>query len=194
MAGLNLLPWRDKAREQKKKQFFALLGFTVALSGVLVFLGHTYMRSAIDYQQQRNQYLQNEIVILDKRIAAIKKLDATKQALLGRMQVIENLQSTRPAIVHLFDEMATALPGGMYLESLKQTGTMVNVVGKAESNARVSSYMNRLDRSPWLSSSNLNIISVAREDGRSTPLRDFKLDVRQLLKQGKGGGDESAGN
>ena len=195
MAGLNLLPWRDKAREQKKKQFFVLLGFAMAMAGAVVLLGHTYMRSAIDHQQQRNQYLQNEIIILDKRIAAIKKLDATKQALLGRMQVIENLQSTRPAIVHLFDEMATALPGGMYLEKLKQTNTLVNVVGKAESNARVSSYMNRLDRSSWLSSSNLNIISVAREDGRSMPLRDFKLDVRQLLKQGKGGvGNESAGN
>lgn len=194
MAGLNLLPWRDKARELKKKQFFAMLGFSVAMAGVLVFLGHTFMRSAIDYQQQRNQYLQSKITVLDKRIAAIKKLDATKQALLERMEVIENLQSTRPAIVHLFDEMATALPGGMYLESLKQTGTLVNVVGKAESNARVSSYMNRLDSSPWLNSSNLNIISVARADGNNIPLRDFKLDVKQLVKQGKGGVNESAGN
>lgn len=194
MAGLNLLPWRDKAREEKKKQFFALLGFALAIAGVFVFLGHTYMGSAIEHQQARNRYLQSEITILDKRIAAIKKLDATKQALLDRMQVIENLQSTRPAIVHLFDEMATALPGGMYLESLQQSGTLVNVAGKAESNARVSSYMNRLDRSPWLSSSNLNIISVARQDSRGTPLRDFKLDVRQLLRQGKGGRNESAGN
>ncbi|MGB0846756.1 MAG: PilN domain-containing protein [Thiolinea sp.] len=194
MAGLNLLPWRDKAREQKKKQFFALLGFSVAMAAALVFLGHTFMRSSIEHQQQRNNYLKNEIAVLDKQIAKIKKLDATKQALLGRMQVIEDLQSTRPAIVHLFDEMATALPGGMYLENLKQVGTLVNVIGKAESNARVSSYMNRLDRSPWLSSSNLNIISVAREDGRTTPLRDFKLDVKQLLKQGKGGKGESAGN
>ncbi len=194
MAGLNLLPWRDKAREQKKKQFFAALGGAMAVAGVLVFLGHTYMGSVIDYQQQRNQFLQNEIAVFDKRISNIKKLDATKQALLSRMQVIEDLQSTRPAIVHLFDEMATALPGGVYLESLKQTDTMVNLEGKAESNARVSSYMNRLDRSPWLSSSDLNIISAAQDSNGSRNLRDFKLDVRQLLKQGKGDGDESTGN
>lgn len=194
MSGLNLLPWRDKAREQKKKQFFVLLGFVVAMAGGLVFLGNIYMNSSIEYQQERNQLLQSEIAVLDKRISAIKKLDATKQALLDRMQVIENLQSTRPAIVHLFDEMATALPGGMYLESLKQSGTLVNVVGKAESNARVSSYMKRLDRSPWLSSSNLSVISVVRQDGLSTAMRDFKLDVRQLLKQAKGGKDESAGS
>lgn len=194
MKGLNLLPWREKAREQRKKQFFALLGFAAALAAAMVFLGHTYMQASIDHQEQRNAYLQNEIQALDKKIARIKKLDATKQALLGRMQVIEDLQSTRPAIVHLFDEMATALPGGMYLESLKQNGSKVNVAGKAESNARVSSYMNRLDRSPWLSSSNLNIISMVKEKEGASVLRDFKLDVQQLLKQGKENRDESAGN
>nr|CAA6829916.1 MAG: Pilus assembly protein PilN [uncultured Thiotrichaceae bacterium] len=187
MDGLNLLPWRDKAREQKKKQFFALMGFTAALAAALVFLGHVYMQSSIEQQERRNNYLNNEIKVLDKDIARIKKLDATKQALLGRMEVIENLQSTRPAIVHLFDEMAKSLPGGMYLESLKQTGAAVNVVGKAESNARVSSYMNRLDKSEWLNSSNLNIISVAKEGARGVSLRDFKLEVKQLLKQGKEG-------
>ncbi|PIE00332.1 MAG: pilus assembly protein PilN [Thiothrix nivea] len=194
MSGLNLLPWREKAREQRKKQFFVLLGFSAALAAVMVFLGHTYMQSSIAYQERRNNLLNNEIQALDKQIERIKKLDATKQALLGRMQVIEDLQSTRPAIVHLFDEMATALPGGMYLENLKQSGSKVNVVGKAESNARVSSYMNRLDRSPWLSSSNLNIISMTKTENHASVLRDFKLDVKQLLKQGKEEQDESAGN
>lgn len=193
MAGLNLLPWRDKERELKKKQFFALLGASVALAGLIVFAGHTYMRNAVSYQESRNKILSDEIVNLDKQIEQIKKLDATKQALLDRMQIIETLQSTRPAIVHLFDEMATALPQGMYLEALKQSDTVVHVEGKAESNARVSTYMDSLDASQWLNSSNLNIISVARQDGRPTPLRDFKLDVQQLLQQDEEKKNESAG-
>jgi type IV pilus assembly protein PilN len=193
MAGLNLLPWRDKERELKKKQFFALLGASVALAGLMVFAAHTYMRTAVGYQESRNKVLTDEIANLDKQIEQIKKLDSTKQALLDRMQIIETLQSTRPAIVHLFDEMATALPQGMYLEALKQSEAVVHVEGKAESNARVSSYMDSLDRSQWLNSSNLNIISVARQDGRPTPLRDFKLDVQQLLQQDKEEKNESAG-
>ncbi|HMT93065.1 PilN domain-containing protein [uncultured Thiothrix sp.] len=193
MAGLNLLPWRDKERELKKKQFFALLGASVALAGLIVFAGHTYMRNAVSYQESRNQLLTDEIANLDKQIEQIKKLDATKQALLDRMQIIETLQSTRPAIVHLFDEMATALPQGMYLEALRQSDTVVHIEGKAESNARVSTYMDSLDASQWLNSSNLNIISVARQDGRPTPLRDFKLDVQQLLKQDEEKKNESAG-
>ena len=173
MAGLNLLPWREKAREAKKKEFFNVLGATLLGAVGLVVLGHFYMQSALSYQQERNQMLETEIAALDK----------TRQALLDRMKVIENLQSTRPAVVHLFDDMVNALPKGMYLVNLQQRGTLVQLEGKAESYARVSSYMNQLDASPWLSSSNLNIISTnaAKDDGLA--LRDFKLDVTQLLTQ-----------
>jgi type IV pilus assembly protein PilN len=184
MAGLNLLPWREKAREEKKKQFFALVGGSAALAAAAVFGAHQYMQYAIEHQEQRNQYLTTQIAELDKQIKEIEQLDATRQALLDRMQVIEDLQSTRPAIVHLFDEMVNALPKGMYLLHLKQEGTKVQLEGKAESYARVSSYMNRLDDSPWLSSSNLNIISTKKEgDNEELVLRDFKLDVTQLLRQ-----------
>ncbi|UJS23691.1 PilN domain-containing protein [Thiothrix winogradskyi] len=184
MAGLNLLPWREKAREEKKKQFFSLVGGSAALAAAAVFGAHQYMQYAIEHQEQRNQYLSTQIAELDKQIKEIEQLDATRQALLDRMQVIEDLQSTRPAIVHLFDEMVNALPKGMYLLYLKQDGTKVQLEGKAESYARVSSYMNRLDASPWLSSSNLNVISTKKEgDNEELVLRDFKLDVTQLLRQ-----------
>lgn len=185
MAGLNLLPWREQEREEKKKQFFTLLGVAVASAAGLVFLAHMFMQSSLEYQQSRNQLLQTEIADLDKKIKDIEQLDATRQALLDRMKIIENLQSTRPAIVHLFDEMVNALPKGMYLEHLKQNSTVVTLEGKAESYARVSSYMNRLDASDWLKSSNLNIISTDNKGAAGpAPLRDFKLDVTQLLKQG----------
>lgn len=186
MAGLNLLPWREKAREEKKKQFFTLAGASAVMAAVGVFGAHQYMQSSMEYQEQRNQFLTTEIAQLDKQIKEIEQLDTTRQALLDRMHVIEDLQSTRPAIVHLFDEMVNALPKGMYLLSLKQEATKVQLEGKAESYARVSSYMNRLDDSPWLSSSNLNIISTKQEaKADDILLRDFKLDVTQLLRQGQ---------
>ncbi len=188
MAGLNLLPWREKAREEKKKQFFGLAGASALLAAAGVFGAQQYVQASIENQDQRNAFLTQEIAQLDKQIKEIEALDATRQALLDRMQVIDDLQSTRPAIVHLFDEMVNAMPKGMYLLHLKQEGTKVQLEGKAESYARVSSYMNRLDASQWLSSSNLNIISTekdAKEAADTILLRDFKLDVTQLLRQGQ---------
>lgn len=185
MANFNLLPWREQAREVKKKQFFTGIGLAVATAALGVFLGHSFMQNKISYQESRNQYLQSEIAILTKKIKEIETLDQTRQALMDRIRVIEDLQSTRPAIVHLFDEMIASLPKGMYLTSLQQKGTQIGLEGKAESNARVSSYMNKLNDSSWLSSSNLQIITTEDKNKSDLQLREFRLAVTQLLKPRK---------
>ena len=182
MANFNLLPWRERQRELKKQQFFISMGVAFAIAGAGVFSAHLFVQDKVSYQDSRNQYLKTEIKVLDRKIKEIEKLGETRQALMDRIKVIEDLQSTRPAIVHLFDEMVSSLPKGMYLTHLKQKETKVNLEGKAESNARVSSYMKKLNSSDWLSSSNLQIISrEVKDDGLQ--LRGFRLAVTQLLKK-----------
>ena len=155
----------------------------VAFGVVAVGVGYTYMEGRISYQEERNAHIQAEIKRLDKTLEQIKTLDANKKALLDRIAVIEKLQSTRPGIVHLFDEMVNALPKGLYLTELVQENNKIKLEGKAESSARVSSYMNRLNSSPWLSSSDLNTIKVDSK-GDASRLRSFKLNVTQLLTSG----------
>jgi type IV pilus assembly protein PilN len=190
MSGINLLPWREAARKKSQQQFVMSIVGAVAFGVVAVGAGYTYMEGRISYQEQRNAFIQAEIKRLDKTLAEIKTLDANKKALLDRIAVIEKLQSTRPGIVHLFDEMVNALPKGLYLTELVQENTTIKLEGKAESSARVSSYMNRLNASPWLSSSDLNTIKVDPKDDASR-LRSFKLNVTQLLTSG---GDKESEN
>jgi len=180
MSGINLLPWREEARKKSQQNFVISIVGAVAIGVVVIGAGYTYMDGRIAYQEERNAYIQTEIDNLDKAIAEIKTLDANRKALLDRIAVIERLQSTRPGIVHLFDEMVNALPKGLYLTQLKQKDSKIKLVGKAESSARVSSYMNRLNSSPWLSSSDLNTIQVDSENGKNN-LRYFSLNVTQLL-------------
>jgi len=190
MAGINLLPWREAARKKSQQQFVMSIVGAVAVGVLAVGAGYTYMEGRISYQEERNTYIQAEIKRLDKTLEEIKTLDANKKALLDRIAVIEKLQSTRPGIVHLFDEMVNALPKGLYLTQLVQEKNKIKLEGKAESSARVSSYMNRLNASPWLSSSDLNTIKVDHKDDKSR-LRSFKLNVNQFLTQA---GDKESGN
>ena len=190
MSGINLLPWREAARKKSQQQFVMSIVGAVAIGVVAVGAGYTYMEGRISYQEQRNAHIQAEIKRLDKTLEEIKTLDANKKALLDRIAVIEKLQSTRPGIVHLFDEMVNALPKGLYLTELVQENTKIKLEGKAESSARVSSYMNRLNASPWLSSSDLNTIKVDDKDDKNR-LRSFKLNVTQLLTSGE---DKENGN
>jgi len=191
MAGINLLPWREAARKKAQQQFVMSVVGAVAMGVAVVGAGYMYMDGRISYQEARNAYIQAETKRLDKAIAEIKTLDANRKALLDRIAVIERLQSTRPGIVHLFDEMVNALPKGLYLTQLKQENNKIKLEGKAESSARVSSYMNRLNASPWLSSSDLNTIKVDSKDNDSR-LRYFSLNVTQLLKSGNDDEEEAA--
>lgn len=190
MAGINLLPWREAARKKSQQQFVMSIVGAVAVGVLTVGAGYTYMDGRVSSQEERNAYIQAEIKRLDKTLEEIKTLDANKKALLDRISIIETLQSTRPGIVHLFDEMVNALPKGLYLTKLVQENNKIKLEGKAESSARVSSYMNRLNASPWLASSDLNTIKVDSKDDASR-LRSFKLNVTQLLTQG---GDKESEN
>ncbi len=183
MAQINLLPWRETLRKEKQKEFVSITAFAAAVTAVLIGVVHIHMSGVIKYQERRNQFLENEIKILDGKIKEVEKLEATKKALIDRMNVIQNLQATRPQIVHLFDELVHTLPDGIYLKGVKQSGKKLNISGEAESNARVSAYMRNIDGSEWLAAPRLNVIETRKSGiGR---VSSFKLQASQTAPKSK---------
>ena len=152
MIRINLLPHRAEKRRARQIQFIALSVISVVLAALLVGFVQVAISTQISYQERRNTYLKQETVVLDKQIEEIKKLREQTQALLARKNVVEGLQSTRSDVVHLLDQMLRILPDGVYLKTLKQTGTRINLVGYAQSNARISTLMRAVEDSPWLDS------------------------------------------
>ena len=177
MAKINLLPWRESLRKEKQQEFFTMIGAGAAFAVLAVLLIHFQVENLISGQERRNQFLKNEIVILDERIKEIQKLDATRRALIERMEVIQNLQATRPGIVHLFDEIVTTLPENLYLSKLTQKDQEISIEGSAESNARVSSYMRNIEASEWLTKPKLSVISTEDESGLR--ISKFSLTLAQ---------------
>lgn len=155
MIRINLLPHRAEKRRARQIQFIALSVISVVLASLLVGFVQVAISTQIAYQERRNAYLKQETAVLDKQIDEIKKLREQTQALLARKNVVEGLQSTRSDVVHLLDQMLRILPDGVYLKTLKQTGNRINLVGYAQSNARVSTLMRAVEDSPWLDSPSL---------------------------------------
>ena len=178
MARINLLPWRETRRREQQKEFFTLMGLAGALCAAVVLLTHFEINGRINHQEKRNQFLTNEIKVLDGQIAEIKKLDSTRQALIERMEVIQNLQAARPGVVHLFDELVKTLPEGVHLSNLKQTDSNLQLSGKAESNARVSSYMRKIEDSEWLAAPSLGVIET--KDTELARISSFNLTAQQI--------------
>ncbi len=150
MIRINLLPHREAKRKAKRQQFFVLTGLIALLAGLIVFLIYSVIDGYIAAQEDKNNFLKSEIVLLDKQIDEIKKLQERTQALLARKQIIESLQHDRAESVLLLSELVKQMPEGVYLRSVKQESAKITLVGYAQSNARVSSLMRNIEASPWL--------------------------------------------
>ncbi|MCG7921657.1 MAG: PilN domain-containing protein [Candidatus Thiodiazotropha lotti] len=177
MARINLLPWREAERKERQKEFGMMVLAGVLFSALAVYGVHSIIQSQIEAQNQRNNFLKQEIKTVEKQISEIRELDKTKQNLLARMNIIQELQSSRPQIVHLFDEVVTTLPMGVYLDQINQAGNLVTFEGQAQSNARVSSMMRNIDNSEWLENPTLDFIESKEKTG--TGYSHFKLTVKQ---------------
>jgi type IV pilus assembly protein PilN len=147
---INLLPHREQKRQARQRQFVSL-AFVLAIFGVaIVALVHAVLAARIDNQLSRNALLKTKIAELDSQIKEIDKLRDQIQQVLARKQVVETLQANRNEAVHLLDQLVRQLPEGVYLQSVKQTDKKVQIVGYAQSNARVSTLMRNIEGSPWL--------------------------------------------
>ena len=163
-ANLNLLPWRAKRRKQREREFYSLLGFAAVLGALLVLAGIFFYNGRIEHQQARNDFIRGEITKLEEQIKEIERLEERRRQLIARKDVIERLQADRTRMVHLFDELVRTIPEGVRLTSIKQAGPLLTLEGLAQSHARVSTYMRRLDESDWLTKPDLSIIDAKGED------------------------------
>ncbi|RLB63008.1 MAG: pilus assembly protein PilN [Deltaproteobacteria bacterium] len=184
MPRINLLPWRDEQRTERRNQFFATMGAAAALAALLILIGNLTFGSIIGHQQDRNQLLQSEIDLLNIKIEEILDLEDQKERLLARMEIIEQLQRSRPSIVHIFEELVTALPDGVFLTKIKQNNTRLEIVGTAESNTRVSALMRNIDKSEWLSSPDLEVVEVKTSStGSGRRASEFTVYAKTLASK-----------
>ncbi|MBT8442896.1 MAG: PilN domain-containing protein, partial [Gammaproteobacteria bacterium] len=160
MPRINLLPWRDELRDQRRNQFYMALGAAALGAGLVVLVTNVTFNSIIGHQNDRNRMLQSEIDALNIRIEEILSLEDQKDRLLARMEIIEQLQRSRPGIVHVFEELVATMPDGVYLNSVKQNDSRIELIGAAESNTRVSALMRNIDGSEWLSKPDLEVVEV----------------------------------
>jgi type IV pilus assembly protein PilN len=192
MPRINLLPWREDERKERKIAFTVALGVSALAAAVVTFAVYLMYGSMIDGQERRNEQLRVEIKKLDRQIQEINDLESSKQKFIARMEIIEKLQHSRPEIVHVFDEIVRTLPDGVYLTSVKQTDKKFKFDGVAQSSTRVSSFMRNIDGSEWLRNPELEVVQTSK-DTKGPPGSNFTLYAEQVSNAtqddgpGKGG-------
>ena len=192
MPRINLLPWREHERKDRKIAFTVALGVSALAAAVVTFAVYLMFGSMIDGQERRNEQLRAEIKKLDQQIQEINDLESSKQKFIARMEIIEKLQRSRPEIVHVFDEIVRTLPDGVYLTGVKQTDKKFKFEGVAQSSTRVSSFMRNIDGSEWLRNPELEVVQTTKDKGTGS---NFTLYAEQVSNaaQDDGAGKGSKG-
>lgn len=178
MSNINLLPWRDAAKQRQKNQFFAMLIAGVVVSAILVVVVNFVYQHAISRQNARNQFLQAEMAQLDIKIGEINRLKVRRAELIERMRLIDQLQQSRNLAVHIFDQLPSLVTTGVYLDSLSYKDRRIDVVGKSEAHSRVANMMRLIDKSGWLGQTTIS--SIYASDTKPISLSQFAMTFNVL--------------
>jgi len=192
-ARINLLPHREERRKRARAHFAVLGGMTAALGLAIVAAVWLFYSGRISNQDDRNRFLKVEIAKLDKEIDEIKEVKEKIEALLARKRIIETLQTDRVQTVYLLDELVRQMPDGVFLKSVKQRGPSIELVGYAQSNARVSTLMRNIESSPWLT--NPNLIEIKAVNLGKMRISEFSMKLamkRPAAPDAKGGAPKDA--
>lgn len=190
MPRINLLPWRAEQRQKRKQEFFVALLGAVIVGAALVYLSKLTVQGWTTSQRARNEILRKEITVLDKQIEEIKGLESQRERLLARMRVIDQLQRSRPEVVHLFDEIVKAVPEGVNLTDVVQQGARIELRGIAQSSTRVSALMRNIDSSQWMKDPSLDVVeTVAAGNDKNSK---FKLFAQQVPMAASEEGQEAS--
>lgn len=186
MPRINLLPWRAELRQRRKKEFLVALAGSLVVAMGVAYLSKLTVQGQTSAQQGRNQILRGEIADLDKQIAEITTLESQRERLEARIQVITQLQRSRPEVVHLFDELVNAVPEGVHFTEVIQQGSRIEVQGNAQSSTRVSALMRNIDDSEWLRQPGLEGVDfVTTGSERAAKFKVFAQQVSMVTPEGE---------
>lgn len=186
MARINLLPWREERRKLRNREAQTLFAATAVAAVLAVLLIVFQYNRMIEGQIARNRLLETEIAAVDRKIKEVEEFEKERSRLLSRKQIIEQLQSSRSMMVHLFDDLVRTIPEGVRLNSIKQAGDQLTLEGAAESNARVSEYMRKLEISDWMGNPDLQIVEAKGADKRSRYVFTLRVNLKKPKAEGEG--------
>lgn len=169
MAKINLLPWRDELREQRKKQFI-IVCVVVALLAILSVLGSWFfLNHQLDDQEQANQLLVSTNQNLDAQLKTLDGLQERRNAVIERMKLIQGLEGQRPITVRLVDELVRIVPTHMYVTKFTRVGDKFTIEGQAESPNTVAELLRGLEASEWYRNAFMNSFLAAPENKEKVP-------------------------
>jgi type IV pilus assembly protein PilN len=165
MIRINLLPYRAERKKEHIIQQVVYLAAPLLLVFIVIAAVHISMNSKITATGDSIVTLKEDI---KKSRVAIREIDDYKKKkadLLKKMEIIATLEKGKQGPVHILDDLASRLPGNLWLTSVKQTNMNLVIQGKALDNISISNYMLGLEESPYFTDVDLGKVQTGGRGG-----------------------------
>lgn len=157
MININLLPYREIIRKEKIIHHAVIAGGTVFLVLLIVVILHSIMSGKISGVNEEIVRIEKEIASNKVTMQEINKLKKEKETYRKQFQIIENLGQDKQGPVLMLDALASNIPDKIWLLTLKQNGSNLELTGVSVDNKLISKFMSNLEKSPYFK--NIDLIS-----------------------------------
>lgn len=149
MIRINLLQVHEVKRrlEVRRQMQVAALVVLLAIGGGAWL---SYQQEQTRQMRERElQLLEAEIASLKKVIAEVREFESRKALLQRKLDAIKTIKASQRFPAPYLDEISRRLPEQIWLESLKESNSIMTIKGKSlNGNPGVADFMKSIERSP----------------------------------------------
>ena len=180
MIRINLRP---VARERTPRRVLVPAAHRVTIAATLILLATSLFIGWWFWSlQQQSQALDQEIARVEEEtrqirsvLEQVRKFEAQKTVLQGRVSLIEQLRKGQAAPVQLLDEVSRSLPERLWLNELSQTGSEFTMAGVTDSLTAVSDFVANLENTRWFQKPVEILDSQVQTDSTGADLIKFQV-------------------
>jgi type IV pilus assembly protein PilN len=177
MVQINLLPWREHARQVKQVRLGILMASCAALSVVAIMMTHIYFRAVISEQNKVNTYLQTEIQQSQTDLATLKEKKTSQVTLLEQLRYLMNLRSSSYQAVSIMNVLPKTTPSTIILHKVSRSSKEILIYGQAETDTEVTQFIKNIGHLKGFKEAIL--ASITSEQGPEGDERHFELKIEQ---------------
>jgi type IV pilus assembly protein PilN len=146
------------------KQGDVILLIMLALAAIVVgtqWYLLTSKRAELKEVEQEKRRERDELLVYIKKV---EQLEARRETLRHKINVINELKSNQRGPVRVMDEVSRALPELVWLSKLTLKGNSVKIAGMAMDENAVANYYSNIDASPFFDEPKLTNLARSRGD------------------------------
>lgn len=167
MTALNLLPWRERRRQRRRRAFVVGLASSLAVAAATLAVAWHANQGGLEVARHQNARLAERLAALDRRLLELAVIERSNAEMETRIRALGRLEAERLDVVRVFAELAGTLPPGLRYTAVTRRGGVISVHGTADAESSVSAFMRNLARSARFGAPSLqNIADAAHSGGR----------------------------